>query len=491
MLIMAVYMLLVYVWGVRLPALGRDFAILAEPSNLLQWPVSALVAWQVEVFGAWAPGYHLVNLVLLYLTMVCLFWLVRLSVPSPFWMSTLAAVLFMANPATSSGVLHLTAAADLLPCLGVAGAVLLYVHDVHFPRWWKRLAYVPVAFAVGYFFSHAAAVFALGLAYEGIMAGRESRRRDRWIIGVVGLLAGFGLQGFDPWLSGLHLDERFVPLYFLVYPIGFLPETAQRFVAMPWLGWLAAAGVAGACIIVGRKVARPGFWFALAAALLLRLFGEVRPIDIVHLTDSGHLLPASAFVHFGAVALFARMLDNLRWRLTVVYGTTILAAVFFGIQIMQQFNWGHAAELVRDFQARAEVHGDELLGVLPDYQCYKGAPVELSESIRYDTPFSKARPHEGILRLHYAKGLDAIIKDWGPSSGTLILEGAPLKDLDIAPYDLALRGEARPERRMPVTVVEQTKDRTVLHIEYNTGSGLPLFTLPATSPRMPPQPPSP
>lgn len=479
MVVMAVYALIVYLWGLRLPALGRDFALLADPAAHLPALTARLVDWETTLFGGWAPGYHLVNIVLVYLTMVCLFWLVRITVPGPFWMSTLAAVLFMANPATAGGMLHLTAAADLFPCLVVVALTLLYAWDVFVPRLWKRGAYFAIALAAGLLLPQATALFALGLAYEIIVATKERRRTDRLALGAAGFIAVTAYQAPRLLDQGIALGERFVPLYFLTYPIGFLPETAQRIVAMPWLGWLGAAAVIAGVILVGRKVRRRSFWFALAAGVLLRIFGEVRPLDLVHLSDGGHLLSASAFLHLGAAALFTRMMDNPRWRVTVVSGTTILAAVFFGMQIIQQFHWGHAAKLVREFQTKAEVHGDELLGVLPDYQCYKGAPVQLSKSIQFDTPFSTARPHWIILRLHYAKGLEATLEDWGPASSTLILEGAPLKDLDIAPYELVLRGQTE-LGHVRVTVIEQSENRTALRVQPSEEHFvMPRYILPA------------
>ena len=119
------YLLLVFGWTLWITPLGRDYALLARPDRLGFVP-GALLEGMVRLFGAWSPGYLLVNLALLYGCMALLLVLMRSLSKGPWWLGSIAAVLFMANPAKTEAVLSLGGVADLLT--GFFGLLVLVVY---------------------------------------------------------------------------------------------------------------------------------------------------------------------------------------------------------------------------------------------------------------------------------------------------------------------------------------------------------------------------
>ncbi|MCX5771469.1 MAG: hypothetical protein NTZ09_14540, partial [Candidatus Hydrogenedentes bacterium] len=145
---MLIYLLIVYAWSLSLYPLGRDYAALADPTSLP--PIAGkLFAWEIRAFGGSPYGYHAVNLVLLYGCMMALYRFVRLAIPGPFWLGTLAAALFMANPVHSEAVLNLSGVGDLVPAFLALLALVAYAQHRAGPRGWTGvLALAAFALAV-------------------------------------------------------------------------------------------------------------------------------------------------------------------------------------------------------------------------------------------------------------------------------------------------------------------------------------------------------
>jgi len=444
---MAIYVLLVYAWGFYIGPLGHDFAVLANAGQELPAVTRHLFAWEMQAFGGWPVGYHVVNLALMYGCMLCLHFLVNASIKGPFWLGTLAAVLFMANPATGGAVLHLSGVADLAPCLAALAALMVYALNALRPTRLKyALALALFAFA-SLAFSKSALLVIPVVLYERLVVPRERRHYARLLPFIVVGIPAMILHGSHLLQAASSLQATFVPLYFLFYPIGFLPETVQRLHQAPWLGWISAAAVLAILALVVRKTRRGAVLFGLLAMLAFRLGGQDRPVDLVHLVGGGQLLVPSAMYHLGLVALFHRMMEHPRWRFTIVGGTTIMCMVYFAMQIHQDFAWRHASRCVHEFQSRAEAaatqSGDEPLGVCPDYRYYQGAPMCLSESIAYDSPFSNRIPAVPLLPLHYFKpdAMEVSVDTWSPESGTVSVRGKRPLDVVCAPYTLAHEGK--------------------------------------------------
>jgi hypothetical protein len=406
-LALLIYLSIVYAWSLGLHPLGKDFEMLAGGGEGLPFLLRSFWELETALFGGSFFGYHVVNSLLLYGCMLALYRLARGVMPDrPVWLGTLAATLFMANPVHTDGVLHLSSATDLLPALAALTVLAAYATRHRGPSrmWLARSAALLCAGTL--LFPSNLGLPAAALLYDWVLRGAKSNGFTVRALGLVALTAAALYVYREEFaVSGLDVGGMFAPLYFVFYPLGFLPETAFLFHEHPWTGWLAAATVGFILVLVWRKVRYPAFLFGIGAAACARLFQGDLLVDPVHLIGGGALLLPSALLTIALVSVFARMMDHPKWRHSVIGGTSILALVFFGLQIASINAWRHAGREVEAFQAKAVVWrdtaGDGVLGVLPDYAYYRGAPMMLSESIRFDTAFSQAVPYQSLLRLHY------------------------------------------------------------------------------------------
>lgn len=430
---MLVYIGIVYVWSLSIHPLGRDYALLEARGHGLPFPLGHFVAWEVAAFDSTTFAYHLVNLALLYGCMQCVYHFVRWTVGGPAWLGALAAVLFMANPVHSEAVLNLCGVVDLAPALFALGVLAAYAAHAKAPRQWKyALALALFALAVIPHPQNAFLVLALAL-FEWLVVEEGKRRFIR--------LAPFAAIAVGAWrlhaaiftLSALNPARMFAPLYFLFYPLGFLPETARRFHEQPWLGWLAAVVVIALLWLIYRKARHPAMLFGLLAMPAVRLFQGEHFIDPVHMIGGGQLLLANALFVTALVALFLQMMHHPKWRHQIVAFTTMLCLVFFGLQIHAIFAWRHAAQEVKQFQTQAyAAQPDGPLGVIPDYECFQTAPLCLSASVCADTPFSRRTPVQSLLPLNYVKGMRVSIQEQTERSITLCVDNAA--PLEVVPY---------------------------------------------------------
>ena len=437
------YLSVVYVWGLTIFPLGRDYRLLAHPRAGAPFLTGRLLTWEVDTFGTFAVGYHLVNLLLLYACMLCLYWFVRRAIKGPPWLGALAAALFMANPIHSEAVLNLSGAVDLLPCFLALAALTAYAEDVAAPRrWWKVI--IPVLFAFAVLpFQENAFLLAVMILYEMIAPGEAGQRVQR--------LAPLGLITLAAWhmhshifdLSSLNPARMLAPLYFIFFPLGCLPETARTFCARPWLGWVAGAAVVLLLALIYRTARRPVILFGLLAMVAVRLFQGHEFIDPVHLIGGGKLLLANALFNVALVALFYRMMDHPKWRKPVIVFTTMLCVVFFGLEIRSVFAWRYAGDVLRQYWADCNT-GKEREDTRIDYQYYLGAPICLSESLKYDTPFSEGGRDCGgfFLPMHYSRNprLQLAYEVVPPDQGRLVIRGKRPVDLLCYPYTLAQPG---------------------------------------------------
>ena len=473
-----VYLLAIYVWGLYLPALGLDFALLDDPYRIGSWAPSAVLEWEVRTFGGAAAIYHTVNLCFLYATTLVVYALTRLLIPkSPIWIATLAAALFMANPVHTDAVLLLSGVSDLLPAVVGLGALTLYVWTSRPEKAPTRTvnaiaAWVAVAAAVAMFRE----LVGLGLAvalYEGMIVGPE--RRAPVLSRIAGILlfgAGVAIHG-NSWNSrAVDPTAMFAPLYFIAYPIGFLPENARLFYDWPVLGWLSALVVALLIFLVHRKTRHAVMLFGIFAAFAFRVMQGDGEVDPVHLAGGGNLLIESALLSIALVIVFARMMSHPKWRTIVITGTTLFALFVFVVQARVVFDWRHAANQVRAFQAGA-AQASLPIGVFPDYQHFKTAPMNLSETISFDTPFSRAKAHQALLELDYHRGMRVEVETYTPDEAVVRVELNDAQRIFPRPWAL-LRHDSVERDELRVEVVERGEDFVRLRVTPLTGA------LPAT-----------
>lgn len=483
---MFVYMAAVHAWGLGVYPLGRDYARLANAGADMPFLARELFAWEVKVFGNAVAGYHIVNLALLYACMVCVYGLVPLVVRGPLWLGVVAAVLFMAHPVHSEAVLNLSGVSDLIHCLFALISLLAYAVYAH-KATLRRSAVAILWFALAVLpYAENAFLILILLLYEALITRPELRCFTRLMPFLVVGAAGLSLHADT--LAGHTggLARMYAPLYFLWYPVGFLPETARRFCEHPWTGWAAAAGTVLVLGLVYRKARRPAILFALVSIVAARLFQGDRPVDWVHMVGGGQLLFANALFTLGVAALFLRMMDHPKWRMTIVGSTTTLCIIFFALQIRSIRAWDHAGDVVREFQREVastqQSSPNERIGICPNYQYYRGAPLCLSEAVAHDTPFSMAVPATTLLHLHYApeSRMQVTLEQWGEEQGIVAIEG--VRPLEVAswPYTLSRLGGKQETAAAVSEITRMTQHGFAVRLRPKSDS-LPSVVLPVST----------
>ncbi len=473
------YTALVYAWGLTVHPMGRDYAAMATNGESLPFLARSIFAWEVQTFGASPLPYHLVNIVAFYGCVWCVMHLTNFTVRGLWWLGTWAGAVFMANPVHTESILNLSGIGDSIPAFFALLAITAYAYHAYKPRnWTYGFALVTFAFAITPYPLHAF-LFIIIVMFEILITRPENRHFPRLM---PYLLMGIGAVLYHfPELKQLAVDPGawFGPLYFTFYPIGFLPENAAAMHHQPWLGWVAAFAVFAILMLIYRKARRPAILFAGLAMIVVRLFPSARSIDPVHLVGGGELIVASGFFTVAFAAVAYRCMDHPKWKVPIVGMTTAFAIAAALVQIRAELNWRAAGAAVKTFQASAIAASDrdngEPIGVLPDWRYFRGAPMQLSESIRYETPFSRALSPQSIIELD-AKSLlnDAVtLESWDESGGVLRINDA--RPIDVFPWFYPrIQAVAGGE-----VVSTESADDTGLTITIS-GKGYPTTVIPAT-----------
>jgi hypothetical protein len=380
----AVYLLVVFGWTAFIPPLGRDYAALAN----------------FAPFGDNILLYHALNMGLLYLAMLLVFFLTRLATGGQWWLGSVAAVMFMAHPLKAEAVLNLCGMKDLIPAILSLAALSAYALARRRPGWAVSCLAAVLFAAASLLVPGQGGLFFAVLAWEGCIVAREQRR-----MGIMLPFMGIAALGwflFPPALiaSPAHLSGAFWPMVYLLYPIGLLPETASVFRAHPFLPVLVFAAMILAAIWLARAVRHPAFTFGLLAAAGYVLFGENRAVDPVHLIGGGRMLPAIALFVIALAGAFHRIIHHPAWPKPTVWLTSVLCIMLMILHMQTNLAWNRAGNTVRAFRQAAFTvaaqHPHERLAVFPDFRYCDRAPVQLSESVRHTTPFGRAFPVEVI-----------------------------------------------------------------------------------------------
>lgn len=444
---MLLYCGLVYAWLPRLHPLGRDYAALASPETL-PWLARDFFSWEVQRFGAWAHGYYGVNLLVLYACMVTVFFFTRLALQGPWWLGSLAAVLMMANPLKSEAVLHLSGIQDLLPAWMALLALLLHALHLRRPRWWT-LPLALALFAVAmlpYRANQGLIIVVVTLDFLITEKGFRGRSLMRLIPYAGIALVAAGMQGIPMPADFFRAGASILPLWLVFYPIGLLPTTAALLYQIPALAALAGLGIV-LLIVAVYRVSRHVAALALAlAACAWCVWQSTASVDLVHMRGGGGMIVPMALMTVAFAGLCGRIQRHPKWRLPIVFLTTLLCAVFFALQARSNLAWMHAGDQVRAFQAKAAEaaarYPGETLGIAPDFQYHLGAPMRLSESVQHDTLFSAAVNAMSVFPINYAQSpaLEVTVLQWAEAEARIAVRGATPEMLAPHPYALMKPG---------------------------------------------------
>ena len=299
-----------------------------------------MLAVHAPAFYRWPDRWQMLapNLALLYLCIVAVFFLTRLTVQGPWWLGSLAGATLMANPLKMDAVLQDDGSFALLSHAAALGSLACYAA-------WRRTGLRPwaVPFLVLFVAATHLQQLYLGLLLAVLLwewlVGPDQRKP--WLI--LGLLALIQME-IIYYHFGVYEDLRkapadiFGPLALVLYPIGFLPHNALRAYEFPLLTLACAAGATGLFFLMYRKARQPALLFAAGAALATRLF-QPGSVDLVTMERGGGMTGIIAFMMVGVAALCYRMQQHPKWRKPVVFITTLWCVVLFGLQVRAILHW--------------------------------------------------------------------------------------------------------------------------------------------------------
>lgn len=421
----AIYLLAVYAFFITLPPLGRDYAALSRPDSIL------FFGKFVTLFGGHAWAYLLANLILLYGCMALVLLLTRQLTNGPWWLGSVAAVLFMANPVKTEAVLNICGVRELWPAFMALLTLLVYIKCRQLESPTLRLlplsAYL-VAILTG---PVNIMLFAVVIVLEYTLFEQRSRC---WIpIACAGVIALFmGGQALMP--GALYPAKMFAPLFYIIYPIGMLPDTVAFFQQWPILGHVLGIVTAIAGIWLIRKIHNPALTFGVLGAVAFRLFQGSFTVEPITLAGGGQLMLPVALAAIAVAGFFHALLRDTYWRKSVVRFTTLLCIIAMCCQIWVNLHWRHAGKAVLDFQKDAvqatQDSPKEPVALVPDIQYYRTAPMMLYESVKYRTPFNKPLPVIPYAPINVIPPVDISIDHYSPHAITLSVQGLAVPETD-------------------------------------------------------------
>jgi hypothetical protein len=304
-----------------------------------------LLLVHAPAFYYW-PGHAaelLPHLGALYLCMVAVFFLTRVSLDGHWWLCSLASASFLANPLKTEAIFSSDGLYMLLMSAAAIGSVACYGA-------WRRSGWHTLLAPTVFLFCIPTLWSTLGLGLLPVVLLWEwlimpNARRPWPVLCLLLIIALAGTCLHAAVFSGFSTQpaQLFAPLALVLYPIGLLPQNAARAVDLPWLT-LACAGFAlWVLYLIHRKARHPVLVFAIGSALATRALQLHWDVDLVSLKGGSVLLPVIAWAGVGVAALCQRMQQHPKWRKPVVFLTTLWCIVLFSLQVRSIVQWAHAA----------------------------------------------------------------------------------------------------------------------------------------------------
>ncbi len=382
----AVYLLAVQGWTVVVGPSGTDFARLSATG----WDAAVFAALRT-VLGNWAPGYHLLNLLLLWACMLAVFFITRRVVGGAPWLASLAAVLFMAHPLKRASTLALSGTGALLAALVVLLGALLVFHGARtrgvrgglLAAAGIALALVPLQFTAGPALPALAALVVLALALQPGAVARLGVPLFGWVTLAMLLLNKPEATGWLGYLS---------PAFQVLYPLGLLPGTVSIYAAAPPLLAVASVCTLLAATALAWCVRSPVFTAALWATAFSTA-AAAPGYDPAQLLGGGPFLLPCAFGGIAVAALTARVLQHPKWVRPAILYTTLLCVVLFAVHTEAALRWWRATDSLATLQAAAAQTAphDACLLLAPGLRHVGGAPVHLRAALEAASPWGPGR----------------------------------------------------------------------------------------------------
>jgi len=420
----ALYLLILFGWTLRLGPMGKDFIRLPEAT-------AGTGHWFFTVFSGWFQGPsvlipRLAALVLLYGVVGLTFRLTRSVTSGPWWLGSVAAVLFLAHPLKSEAVYTvtgITALADSLLLLSAVWSLEASGQGGPVRKLTGWLVPPLVAWLTGRWWE--ALVLTAGWAWIRRSAGPGGILRV--MPAALAILSG-GLYhcSWDPMaLFGLLHGGRAWLL--TVWPFGLSPDTARFFEGHP--GWHAAWSLAvwGGMILVTWRFAG-GTAARLAALTLPVCLAAGARLDFQTFEGGTAYVVPTVLTAMVVAAGFRAQLDHPRFRQRTVAVSTGVCLALMAWHSWLALDWVHADRLLKKGLAEAAGMPDnEPLAVFPDVWRVGCAPARLAEALRCPPPFCPGREAYALawVELDHFLTRSAAVPEYGPEGGVIQLMGTP------------------------------------------------------------------
>lgn len=420
----ALYLLVLFGWTLRLGPMGEDFSRLSEAAaGTGHWLFAACPGW---FRGPSVLPARLAGLFMLYGVVGLIFRLSRSVTGGPWWLGSVAAVLFLAHPLKSPAVYTVTGTAALADSLLLLAAVWAVDESGRGGQVRKLTGWVVptlIAWVTGRWWE--ALVLVAGWAW--ILRASRSGGTRRVMPPALAILGG-GLYhaSWDPMaLIGLLHGGRAWLL--TVWPFGLSPDTVRFFNGHP--GWHAAWSLTVwvGLILLTRKLA--GGTAARLAALTLPVCLAVGArLDFLTFEGGAAYAVPTALVAMTAGAGFRTQLEHPRFRRHTVVASTGVCLAMMAWHGWVALDWVRAHRLISDgLAAGAGMPEHEVLAVFPDVYRHGSAPVRLAEALRCPPPFGPGRDAWALAWVDLDPLLirSVEVPEYGPDGGVLQLTGPP------------------------------------------------------------------
>ncbi len=414
----ALYLLILFGWTLRLGPMGEDFVRLPEAS-------AGKGGWFFTVCSGMFHGPSVVwprlaSLVLLYGVVVLVFRLSRSITGGPWWLGSVAAVLFLAHPVKSGAIFTVTGITALADGLLLLVAVWVVESSARggvgrtLAGW---LLPPGIAWITGQWWT--ALVLIAGWAWIRQSTGWGGMRR---VLPVTLAILGGALYScsWDP--MGLFGLLRGGQAWLLVaWPFGLSADAARFFEAYP--AWHAAWSLitwAGLILLARHFAGRAaGRLVALSLPVCLAVGGR---LDVQTFEGGGaYMVPVALLALVGAAG-FRAQLEHPRFRKRTVAASTATCLALMAWHGWISMDWQRAHRLLKQGMAQAAtIPGDETLAVFPDVYRVGFAPVRLAEALRCPPPFGPGRDASALVWVEMTPGLTRVVDvpEYGPGGGTL------------------------------------------------------------------------
>lgn len=423
----AFYLLLVYGWFFRTRPTGLSFQQLATSESMDTLP-RVFFHLLVDHFGNWSPGYILVNLFLLYASMVLVLILTRLLTREPWWLGSVAAVLFISFPAKTAAIFSLGGIQWLLPAF--LGLLFLVIYAFYRRSSKSDLAFLPLLTYIVLCLVTPSnislfAVVAM-MEYTCFRDKSASSSKQPFVIAGVGVTFLFvSGQVFFP--EALSFKGMFAPLLLFINPIGFLPQSLSFFSHYPFFGYgLGILLFVGVCLLL-RRCNEGAVRFGFLGIFACRLGQGHGSIDLTTMENGGTLLIPAALLSVAVGAAFLHLATLPTWRPAVLRISTLLCFAALICQGWVNLQWHRGGQNVELFRqqayALAEESPRETLALFPDIRYVGFVPWMLSDSIEHQSCLGDALPFLSLADVSLIPPWEIEVDLYTGEEGRLLISG--------------------------------------------------------------------